>query len=75
MRGSPFVGKERPGAVEMGEGAAAVDVGDEDYRGVSLDGDAHVGQVAIPEIDFGGTPGAFDEDELGAPRGGIRGIR
>ena len=37
----------------MGEDAAAVDVGDQDHRAVDGLGEAHVGDVAVAQVDLG----------------------
>ena len=62
---SLLVGRQqRPGAVEMGEGAAAVDVGYQHDGRFGLPGDAHVGQVGVAEVDLGRAPCPFEQDEL-----------
>jgi hypothetical protein len=48
-------------ADQMGEDAAAVDVGDQDHRAVDGFGEAHVGDVAVAQVDLGRAAGAFDE--------------
>ncbi len=63
-RGAVGVVDQCPRAVEVGEGAAAVDVGDEDDRRPGGVGRAHVRQVGGAQVRLGGAPGAFDEDEL-----------
>lgn len=45
----------------MGEHAAAVDVGQQDYRAIDRFGKAHVGDVALAQIDFSRTARAFDQ--------------
>jgi hypothetical protein len=59
-----FFGEQGPGAVEVSEGAAAVDVGDKQDRRLGRARDAHVGQVELPQIDLGRAAGAFDHDQL-----------
>ena len=52
-------------AENLGEHAAAVDVGDEDDRAAGGAGEAHVGDVAVAQIDLRRAAGAFDDDEVG----------
>src|SRR5690606_28104925 len=49
---------------EMGEDAAAIDVGDQQHRTVDGFGEAHVGDVAIAQVDFRRTAGALDDDHV-----------
>ena len=48
----------------MGEDAAPVDVGHQDHRAVHFFGKAHVGDVAVTQVDFGGAAGAFHQHRL-----------
>jgi hypothetical protein len=48
------LGQQRPGAVQVGKGAAAVDVGDQQARGVAVPGHAQVHDVAVGQVDLGG---------------------
>ncbi len=60
--------EERERAHECSEHAAAVDVADEQDARVGEPGDAHVHDLGRREVDLGGTPCAFDDDEVvGAP--------
>ena len=54
------------GADETGDDAAAVDVADEHDRHVGRLGEAHVGDVAGAEIDFGRAAGALDQHDVHA---------
>jgi hypothetical protein len=56
--------KQVQGADEMGEDAAAVDVGDQDHRHVGRFGEAHVGDVAVAQVDLGRAAGTFDQDAV-----------
>ena len=64
---APPVGRRqhRARADEAGDDAAAVDVADEHHRHVRGFGEAHVGDVAGPEIDLGRAAGALDDDDVG----------
>ena len=59
-------------ADEAGDDAAAVDVADEDDRGLGGAGEAHVGDVVGAEVGLGGAAGAFDEDEVGVRRDNVK---
>ena len=48
--------QQRPGAVQVGEGAAAVDVGDEQHRRAGACADAHVGEVGARRLISAGLP-------------------
>ena len=52
-------------ADELGDHAAAVDVADDDDGNVGAPRKTHVGDVVLAQIDFGGTAGAFDQNEIG----------
>jgi hypothetical protein len=56
--------KQGQGADEMGEDAAAVDVGDQDHGHVGRFGEAHVGDVAVAQVDLGRAAGTFDQDAV-----------
>ncbi len=56
--------EQRPGAVDRGEDAAAVDVADEHRREVELPCQAHVRVVALAEVDLCGRAGALADDQL-----------
>jgi hypothetical protein len=45
---------------QMGENPATVDVGNEDHRAIDRLGKAHVGDVAVAQVDLGRRTGAFD---------------
>jgi hypothetical protein len=47
-------GQQRPGAVEVRKGPAAVDVGDQQAGGVAVPGHAQVHDVAVGQVDLGG---------------------
>jgi len=51
-------------ADEVGEDAAAIDVGDDDHRAVDDLGEAHVGDVAGAQVDFRRAAGALDDDAV-----------
>ncbi len=51
-------------AAQMRNNAAPVDVGDQDHRAVDDFGKAHVGDVALAQIDLGRAAGAFDDYAL-----------
>jgi len=46
------------------ENTAAIDIGDDDDRTIDDLGEAHVGDVAGAQIDFGRATGAFDDDAV-----------
>ena len=48
-------------ADEVREDAAAVGVGDEDHRAIHFLGKAHVGDVAVAQVDLGRAAGALDQ--------------
>ena len=62
----PLVGRlehpERAG--EMGEHAAAVDVADHQHRQIGGAGKAHIGDVAVAQIDLGRAAGALADDDV-----------
>ena len=49
---SLFLWQQRPGAVQVGKGAAPVDVGDQQAARLGIAGDAHVDDVAGMQVDF-----------------------
>ena len=48
----------------LGENAAAIDVADEHDRAVGGAGKAHIGDVALAQVDLGRAARAFDEHEI-----------
>ncbi|MPM61967.1 Arginine--tRNA ligase [bioreactor metagenome] len=67
-------GKQFQRADQVGKNAAAVDVGDDDHRAIDGLGKAHVGDVAVAQVDLGRRAGAFDENAVvvrGQPRPGF----
>jgi hypothetical protein len=65
----------RIGRIEDGEGAgdgrddaAAMDVADEQDGEIGGGGKAHVGDVAVAQIDLGGGAGALDQHEIAGGR-------
>ena len=56
------------GADEAGDDAAAVDVADQHHRHVGGRGEAHIGDVAVAQVDLGRAAGAFDQHEVGVAR-------
>ena len=48
----------------MREHAAAVDVRDQQHRAVRCLGEAHVGDIALAQVDLGGRARAFHDDGL-----------
>ncbi len=70
QRAAQVVGQQRPGAEQVGERAAAVDVGDQQAvqraEFACLARAAQVDVVLRREIDLGGRAGAFDDDEVAA---------
>ncbi len=66
LRRAPVFGvQHREGADDGGNHAAAVDVAHEEGRNIDGLGKAHVGEVAIAQVDFGGASRTFDDDEVG----------
>jgi hypothetical protein len=62
-------GEQLQRADQVGEDAAPVDVGHQDHRAVDFFGKAHVGDVAVTQVDFGGAAGAFHQHRVvGAAR-------
>jgi hypothetical protein len=56
-----FAGRQqRQGPDQMGEHAAAIDVGDQQHRTIHRFGIAHVGDVVGAQIDLGRAAGAFN---------------
>jgi hypothetical protein len=51
-------------ADQMRENAAPVDVGNDDHRAIDGLGKAHVGDVAIAQVDLGRRPGALDQHAI-----------
>ena len=62
----PLVGglQHREGAVQGGEQPAPVDVPDDDDRQVRGPGQAHVGDVAVPQVDLGRAARALADDHV-----------
>ncbi|EXI92522.1 MAG: hypothetical protein AW12_00505 [Candidatus Accumulibacter sp. BA-94] len=60
-------GEQVERAAEVGEDATAVDVGDQDHRTVDRFGEAHVGDVAIAQVDFRRAAGTLDQQALVLP--------
>ena len=52
-------------AENLGENAAAIDVADQRDRAVRSAGEAHIGDVALAQVDLGCAARAFDEHEIG----------
>jgi hypothetical protein len=62
----PLAGREqRMRADELSDDAASLDVADQRDRHVGGLGEAHIGDVAGPQIDLGRAAGAFDQHEIG----------
>ena len=62
----PFPGaQQRQGADDAGNGAAALDIGDQHHRQIGGFGESHVGDIAGPEVDLGRAAGAFDHHQIG----------
>ena len=53
-----------PRADEAGDDAAAVDVAEQHHGRVGGPGEAHIGDVARPQVHLRGRSGALDEDEI-----------
>ena len=53
------------GADQARNDATAIDVADEHYRHFGGARKAHIGDVVLAQIDFGGTAGAFDQHDVG----------
>ena len=61
--------QQSPGAVEMGEGAAAVDVGDQQAARARMPRHPHVDDIAGVQVDLGRGASPFDHDEVvGGPQ-------
>ena len=60
--------EDRLGPDERGDDAAAMDVADEEDRNVRRLRKAHIGKIAVAQIDLGRAAGAFDDDEVGFAR-------
>jgi FhuF 2Fe-2S C-terminal domain len=56
--------QHREGAVHGGEDPAPVDVADDDHGQASRAGQAHVGDVPVPQVDLGGTAGALTDHHV-----------
>ena len=50
---------------DLGDHAAAIDIADQHDRRIRRARKTHIGDVALPQIDFGRTAGAFDQHEIG----------
>ena len=57
--------KRRFDAENLGEYAAAIDVADEHDWAAGGAGEAHIGDVALAQVDLGCAARAFDEHEIG----------
>jgi hypothetical protein len=57
-------GQQFQRAHQMGEHAAAVDVGNDHHRAVGGFGEAHVGDVAVAQVDFRRAARPFHHDEI-----------
>ena len=55
------------GADELGEDAAPVNIADEEDRGPGVEGDPHIDDVGLLEIDLRGTPRPFHDDDVVVP--------
>ena len=60
--------KDGQGADDGGDDAAPVDVAHEESWNIDGPGKAHICQIAIPQIDFGGAAGTLHDDEVGLRR-------
>ena len=60
--------EELPGTDELGEDAAALDVGDEYDGRVRVPGHPQVGQVVLGQVDLDRAAGAFEDDPVEASR-------
>ena len=58
--------EDRKRADQRGEDAAAVDVADEEHGQARGAREAHVGEVALAQVDLGGRAGAFADDGVEA---------
>ena len=56
--------QQGPRAVQVGEGAAAVDVGHQQAARLRMLRDAQVDDVAVHQVDLGGRAGAFDHHHV-----------
>jgi hypothetical protein len=56
--------QHRPGTDQAGDRAAAVDVGDEHDGNAGRLGEAHVGDVAVAQVDLRRAAGALDEHQV-----------
>ena len=52
------------GADQLGDDAAALDIADQRHRNIGRLGKAHIGDVAVAQVDFRRTSCSFDEDEV-----------
>ena len=55
------------GADDGGDDAAAVDVADQKGGDIGGGGKAHIGEIAVAQIDLGGAAGAFDDERSASP--------
>ena len=66
LEAGPVFGlQHRKGADDGGNHAAAVDIAHEEGRNIDGLGKAHVGKIAIAQVDFGGASRTFHDDEVG----------
>ena len=54
------------GSDELGDNAAAVDVADQHDGHIGAAREAHIGDIGLAEVNFGGAAGAFDQHQIGA---------
>ena len=64
QQGTVGVVEQPPSAVDRGEHPATVDVSHEHHRKVLLPGQTHVRVVPGAQVDLGGRPGTFTDDEI-----------
>ena len=64
--------EDRQRADQRGEDAAAVDVADEQHGQAGGACKAHVGQVALAQVDLGGRAGALADDDVEASAQGVQ---
>ena len=57
-------GHQRPGAVQMGKGTAAVDVGHQQADGIGVARHPQVHHIAGLQVDLGRRPGPLDDDHI-----------
>ena len=58
------VAEQLQGADELGKDPAAVDIADDDDGAIDRLGEAHVGDVAVAQVDLGRAPGALDQHHV-----------